>query len=264
MKVSVVIPAYNEEKYLEACLKSLLNQSEKADEIIVVDNNSIDTTAKIAKSFGVRLIKEKKQGMIPARNCGFNAAKYEIIARTDADTQVPKDWIKRIKKNFQNKSIIAVSGPARFYDGIPDMVQIANWPSKILFFKLLKKTLKHDCLYGPNMSLRKSAWESVKYDVCLEDSEVHEDIDLSMHLAFLGKIKFDKRLVVSSSFRRFKKLKPYFEYPYRAIKTIRKHKDTLLERQTKKLLNKVYPITKKTLKGIRKVAATVRHPMRYL
>src|ERR1035437_9820650 len=90
MKVSVVIPAYNEEKYIGACLDSLMDQKEKPDEIIVVNNNSTDNTAKIVKKYPVRLINEEQQGMIPARNRGFNEAKFEIIARTDADTILPR------------------------------------------------------------------------------------------------------------------------------------------------------------------------------
>ena len=103
MKVSVVIPAFNEEKYIGKCLKSVVNQIMPADEIIVVNNNCTDKTEVIAKKFGARIVKEKVQGMTPARNRGFNSVKYEIIARTDADTVVPKDWIKIIKNNFKKR-----------------------------------------------------------------------------------------------------------------------------------------------------------------
>lgn len=263
MKVSVVIPAYNEEKYLEQCLVSLLNQSEKADEIIVVDNNSTDKTAAIAKSFGVRVIKEKKQGMIPARNKGFNTAKYEIITRTDADAIVPTDWIKQIKRNFHHDTkLIALSGPMHFYSNSV-IEKVSKWPTNI-YQNAVKKVIKNDFLIGPNMALRKSAWKLVKNDVCLNDKDVHEDIDLSIHLATFGKIKFDEKIIVEASFRRYKKLITYFEYPYRSIKTIRRHRKTLLERQATTLMTKVLPRTKRTLIRIKKVAATVRHPLRYL
>lgn len=116
MRVSVVIPTYNEEKNIEKCLKHFLTQEEKPDEIIIVDNNSTDKTVEIAKSYGVRIIKETTQGMIPARNAGFNAATYEIIVRTDADTYVPTDWIKRIKENFYDELLVGVCGTAHFYD----------------------------------------------------------------------------------------------------------------------------------------------------
>src|SRR5258706_15392459 len=109
MKVSVVVPAYNEEKYIRACIESILNQEEKADEIIVINNNSTDKTVDILKQYPIKIVNETEQGMIQARNRGFNEAQYEIIARTDADTIVPPDWIAKIKKNFENEKLVALS-----------------------------------------------------------------------------------------------------------------------------------------------------------
>lgn len=57
MRVSLVIPIYNEEKYIKKCLDSVKCQVEKPDEIIVVDNNSTDNTVNIAKKYNVRLLK---------------------------------------------------------------------------------------------------------------------------------------------------------------------------------------------------------------
>lgn len=222
MKISVVIPAYNEEKYIKACLDSLMAQEEMPDEIIVVNNNSTDRTEAIVKKYPVILITEKKKGTIAARNRGFNEAKYDIIARTDADTIVPADWVKKIKKSFQDRKLIALSGPADLHP-LPDVVQINNWQT-IAVVKSFKQIIGHDCTFGFNMAMRKSAWEKIKDDVCGDDKQVHEDLDLSIHLGPLGKIKFDKNLIVISSSRRWKKIASYFEYPYRGVKSIQKHK----------------------------------------
>lgn len=252
MKVSVVIPAYNEEAYLAECLQSIVDQEEPADEIIVVDNNSTDNTMKLAKSFGARVVRETQQGMIPARNRGFDEAQYEIIARTDADTRVPSDWIKRIKTAFSKDSeLVALSGPASFYNMelFSFAGDVSHLPSQVSF-QTFSRTIRHGFVYGPNMALRKSAWLLVRDEVCLEDKDVHEDIDLSLHIAQYGKILFDKKLLVSSSFRRWKKLTPYFEYPYRVVKTIRRHKKTILETQSKRLAKQVYLRSKTFVKHI--------------
>ena len=111
LRVSVVIPVYNEEAYIGACLESLMKQNVKPDEIIVIDNNSTDNSVAIAQKYPVRIIHEKIQGMTPARNRGFNEARYAIIARTDADTILPVTWIKRIKKNFCRKTSLAFPAP---------------------------------------------------------------------------------------------------------------------------------------------------------
>ena len=225
MKVSAVIIAYNEEKYIKDCLGSLINQIEKADEIILIDNNSTDRTVEIAKQFPeVRIVKEAKQGMIYARNKGFDSAKYEIIARLDADTRVPKDWIKKIKRNFKNKKIDALGGPVKFYD-LPK-------PFATKFFSDLysygaSKMYSQKIMIGPNLSLRKDMWEKVKDKVCLKDSHVHEDVDLSIHIVEVGgKIDFDKSLVVDCSARRLKRnpLSFFLEYPWKQVKTRYKHR----------------------------------------
>lgn len=239
MKVSVVIPAYNEEAYIGACLESLMQQEVKADEIILVNNNSTDGTAKIAKRYPVRVINEKNQGMISARNRGFNEAKHEIIARTDADTIVPPNWIKKIKKSFTDEEIIALSGPAYFYE-LPK-VSNADSISKSAFDsyrKILRRILRSDILYGPNYAIRKKVWEKVKNSACLSDKAVHEDIDLTIHLLGLGKIKFYQNLKVKTSFRRWKKLESYFKYTYKGLLSIERHKEFSMGQRSRQFMKR--------------------------
>lgn len=223
MKISVVIPAYNEEKYLENCLKSLKKQTVKPDEIIVVDNNSTDKTSLVARKYKTRIIKEKKRGMIFARNSGFENASFEIIARCDADSILPSDWLEKIKINFKKYKIDALSGNLIFYD---------NWFLKnkkifsLAYFKFLKKILGHYVLAGPAMALSKKIWKKVKNEVCVDEKKVHEDVDLSIHIAKYGKIAFDPNWITFTSARRINQ-KPFsffVEYPWRLIKTIYYHK----------------------------------------
>ena len=221
MKISVVIPAHNEEKHIGKCLESIANQIEKPSEVIVVDNNCTDKTAEIAKKFGARIIKEKKQGMIFARNAGFNAAKYDIIARTDSDTILPADWTSRIKKAFEDPSLGALSGPTCSYNWPKSTQQMSRLPS-LMLFDVLGLLFKNGCLYGPNMSLRKTVWEKVKQDVCLDDKKVHEDIDLSIHLNKLTKIKFDNKLIVKIMRVRWKQIAT--EYAERLTKMLYSHR----------------------------------------
>jgi len=89
--ISVIIPAANEEKTLPFCLASLKKQTFSNFEVIVIDNNSTDKTAAVAQKFGAKVVSEKKQGIIYARERGFQEAKGEIIARTDADTHLQID-----------------------------------------------------------------------------------------------------------------------------------------------------------------------------
>lgn len=217
----MVIPAYNEEKYIKSCLVSVTDQIVPADEIIVVNNNSTDKTGVIAGGFDVKVINEKKQGITPARNRGFNEAKYEIIARCDADAIVPNDWIKKIKMNFKKGNIDALSGPVFFNDSLL-FKSTSTFPSHIALesLRLISKGKRH--LVGPNMSLSKDIWQRVKDVVNLDDKKVHEDMDLSFKIAKVhGKIGYDPTLIVGISARRLKNRPESFflEYPARIIKT---------------------------------------------
>jgi len=222
MKVSVIIPAYNEETRINNCLQSLISQIEKADEIIVIDNNCSDKTVQIAKNFPVRIVKEKKQGMINARNRGFDEAKYDILARTDADTILPSDWIKKIKENFEKEKIDALTGPAIFYDITMNSKYIF-----ILYHHFMKLIQKgKETLSGPNMAISKEIWKKVRNDICLDDKKVHEDIDLAIHINKAGGIiKRDDELLIKASGRRLKSNPAsfYIEYPLRLLKTFFNH-----------------------------------------
>lgn len=221
MKISVIIPAYNEEKYIGKCLESLTHQQEKADEIIIVDNNCTDQTLQIVKRFPVKVVREEVQGMIQARNRGFNEAQCEIIARIDADTIVPPNWIKKIKENFENSPIDALTGPIIFHDLIATTFFARLY---LAFMKIIQKG--KETLAGPNMVITKKIWQKVKGEVCLDGRAVHEDIDLGIHINKAGGlIKRDNTLIINISGRRIKNdpLSFFIEYPIRMFKTILKH-----------------------------------------
>lgn len=199
MKVSVVIPAYNEEKRIGACLRSIYNQTVLPYEVIVVDNNSSDKTAQIARKMGATVIVEPHQGVTFARNRGFDKAMGDIIARTDADTIVSPNWIERINSHFeQDRALEAISGPAIFG------LRLLSPLVRLLVFEANKRIFGHYCLYGPNFALRKSTWERVRGEVCLDDDKVHEDTDLSIHIGKTGKIGYDKDLKARTSARRLR------------------------------------------------------------
>lgn len=224
MTVSVVIPIYNEENYIAKCLESLKKQQLKADEVIVVNNNCRDKTVKIAKEYNVTIVNESKQGITYARNKGFNFAKGDIIAKCDADTILPSNWIKKIKRNFLKYPIDALTGPAYFYD-LPS--------TSTLFFTsvldLIKLILQgNETLNGFNMAITKKFWHKVKPVLCMGDNNVHEDLDLAIHIIEKkGLIRRDKSLIVGTSARRLKynPLSGLGEYPVRGIKTVWNHAD---------------------------------------
>jgi len=226
MKVSLIIPVFNEEKYITLCLESLEKQIEKPNEIIIVDNNCTDNTINIVKkykkSLPIKIVKEKKKGVVFARNRGFSKAKGDILARCDADSILPKNWIKKIKENFSKNKIDGLTGPIIFYD----FLLKTSFFSKI-YLLLMKILQKGETLLGPNMAISKKIWEKIKKEVCFDEKNIHEDIDLSLHiLKNNGKIIYDFNLIVYASSRRITKTPWIFflNYPWRLIKNLFSHR----------------------------------------
>lgn len=133
--ISVIIPAYNEQDFLARCLKSLQQQKDAPIyEVIVVDNNSTDNTAQIAKSYKAKVIKEPIKGVMHARQAGLQVAKGEIIVTTDADCFYKPYWLSNIYKTYQsNPNIIGLAGHYYFYKGalwasiMPQMGALLVW-----------------------------------------------------------------------------------------------------------------------------------------
>lgn len=217
--ISVVVPAFNEEHYLDDCLSCLFSQTRLPGEIIVVDNNSTDATCAIAKKYPVRLIQEEMQGISYARNAGFNAAKHDIIARTDADARPPSNWIEQILDNFETQKIDALSGPICFYDSPlhkPSTKLTCAFMNTVKIFQKGK-----EIMIGSNLALTSTLWKQVELMLIMDNSKVHEDIDLALRIQQVGGcIHRDDNLVMPVSARRAKKpISMLVEYPYRLAKT---------------------------------------------
>src|ERR1039458_2768165 len=119
MKISLIICAYNEEKYIGRCLKSVLNHApDNLLEVLVVNNASTDKTAEIAARYpGVRVIDESSKGLTKARQRGLMEAKGDLLAFVDADSQMPQNWFSIVNKEFtKDPNLAFLSGPYIYYD----------------------------------------------------------------------------------------------------------------------------------------------------
>jgi glycosyltransferase involved in cell wall biosynthesis len=110
MLISIIVPAYNEEKYIGITLGSikqaqhlLLNEKGVPAEIIVVDNDSTDSTANIARSFKAEVVKEPMRNVAKGRNVGANRAKGNILVFVDADVIVPERLLCRIHEAMSDE-----------------------------------------------------------------------------------------------------------------------------------------------------------------
>lgn len=195
IQISIIIAAYNEEKYLPHCLESIKKQNFMGiTEVIVVDNNSTDKTAQIAQKWGAKVVPEKTQGIAPAKARGAKEAKGEIIAFIDADITCRPDWLSQIWKNFEkNPKLVALGGPYILENLSPWKQKI----SKIIHLSLLK-ILK--MVPGGCMAFKKTAFEKV--GGFSHEISFGEDIDISLKIVNAGKVSAKEKLAVFESGRR--------------------------------------------------------------
>lgn len=111
--VSIIIPVRNEAGLLKNCLESISNLDYPKDriEVIIADGMSTDDTVNTAKQLGARVVLNEKKTVSPGRNVAFKLAKGEIIAFTDADCIVDKDWIINSLKYFKDDKVACAGGP---------------------------------------------------------------------------------------------------------------------------------------------------------
>lgn len=104
--VSVIVPVYNSEKYLEKCIESILNQSIKDLELILIDDGSIDESGIVCERYAlldnrVKVIHKKNEGPAKARNIGINISAGEYIGFVDSDDYIEKDMYIELYRSAQ-------------------------------------------------------------------------------------------------------------------------------------------------------------------
>jgi peptidoglycan/xylan/chitin deacetylase (PgdA/CDA1 family) len=206
VEVSVIIPARNEEKYIESVIKSVKAQDFNEYEIIVVDNGSTDKTAEIAENLGAKVVFEPTAGLPRAREKGRNVANADLLVYLDADMIVPPSYLSKLICFFEeNKKVVAISNPYLFYDGNWTIKFLEKFIFKILFplFHKLSKMLKLPVtLMGGNFAIRKKTLEEIGgFNKNLEF--YGEDVDISKRISKKGDIAFIENLYSLTSARRY-------------------------------------------------------------
>ena len=218
LALSIIIPAYNEEDYIGACLDSIAVQTIKPLEVIVVDNNSTDKTVQIAKKYPfVKILHEKRQHQVFAQATGFNAAKGDILGRIDADSILTNDWVKKVAAAFvADQKVVAVTGGADPYD-VP-----LRWAGSAIFHGYIFSAGLiggQRMLFGSNCAVRDSAWRKIRNKVLMRP-DIWEDYDMSFCLRQHGRIVYLKNNLVGVSFRAMHtNFKHHVSYQFRSVRT---------------------------------------------
>lgn len=206
MKLSLIIPAYNEELYLADCLThACAEMAAQADqgpfEIIVVDNASTDGTAEIAAGFeGVRVVYEPSKGLTCARQKGLEEASGEILAYIDADTHMPRGWVGRVLESYRTiDGLACISGPYHYYDlsRVKSLFVSLYWS---VFARMTYWLTRYMAVGGNFAASRKALLEIGGFDTAI--AFYGEDTDIARRLFAKGRVRFDMKLVMDTSARR--------------------------------------------------------------
>lgn len=206
MKISIVIPAHNEEKYITKTLKAVCNLDYPDFEVIVVNNASTDKTGEIAKTFPVKVVYERRKGTLFARERGRLEAKGEIIAGLDADCLPEPDWLKKGVSFFKDPKIVSVGGIVDYWESskfirkffILGQKYIIPINNEILQFLELGGNI-----FGANNFIRASALEKIG-GFNTKITFYGDDTNTAKRLTKIGKVVFTNKIIVKTSYRRYK------------------------------------------------------------
>jgi len=201
MKISVLIPAYNEEHSISSCLNSLVSVAYSNKEIIVIDDASTDHTVQVVEKYhdkGVVLVRrEKNGGRAAALNSGLRHATGDIIVTTDADTIVPLSWLQSFRVQFEQKGVIAVGGAYQAHNKDKPLVDATSVLDQIMN-GVFKKSMIPNKLSGVNSAIRKDVLQDLGgFD---ENSWWSEDSELGWKLSRIGTVVYNPENIVSTQY----------------------------------------------------------------
>ncbi len=209
MQLSIIIPAFNEEKFIGRCLDAVLSADLPPNtEIIVVNNASRDKTADIVRQYpGVRLVDEPSKGLTRARQRGNLSSQGDVLYYIDADTLIPKHLMSYVLSKFeQNSKLVAVSGPYKYHDWHAFgrfILWTYHWTAVPVTQLVVNRLLnKGSVFYGGNFALRRKALDEIGgFDTALEFWS--EDTQIGRRLSSRGPVRFYHRAYVYTSARRY-------------------------------------------------------------
>jgi glycosyltransferase involved in cell wall biosynthesis len=212
--ITVVVPTFNEEKNIVACLESLKRQTlpRREYEIIVVDGNSADRTMELAAPLADLVFVQTSPRVGGARNDGAMRAKGEIVAFADADCVVPPDWLVRIRDDFARYHPVEVYGTVYPREsGFRN--RIALWlANTFAWLGYHTRTLYYSL--GCNTAVDRAAFiQAGMY----RSMDAGEDIEISLRMKQFGKVLFDPEVRVGFSMRRYQQfgtIKSLYQWLY--------------------------------------------------
>lgn len=160
MTTSVLIIAHNEERDIKRCIESVLNQTQKPDEVVLIAHNCTDATETIARTFPVSVVSFNGPEGIPyARIKGFEVVKGDIVACIDGDAFADRTWLHHLTAPLlKNKQTTLVAGYTIITNS--GWSRVTSWWQFVVNRKIFKSK-QHRFAWGSNVACRKADYEKV-------------------------------------------------------------------------------------------------------
>jgi len=201
--ISIIIPTLNEEKKIQSCLNSLVNQTLNDFEVLIVDGGSHDTTLNIVREFGPRIIevpKKRAHDVSCARNEGIKVSKGDILVFLDADTLLSTNCLEVLDDCFRSPRVVGVSCQTLPLDG--NHLENLLYRCNNLLIDLSNRMRMNQFSYFSCLGYKRDSVTQV--GGFREDLHACEDIDLARRLSRLGKFVFTKKARCLTSPRRLR------------------------------------------------------------
>jgi glycosyltransferase involved in cell wall biosynthesis len=175
MKTSVIIIAHNEEKHIEKCIDSVLAQTQKPDEVVLVAHNCTDKTIEVAQKYPIVVIPfEGKRGTVYARMKGLDSVSGEVILCIDGDSTAEKNWISEMVPLLKRDVVLAGSW-VKLSGGI--YYSFSNFFNKR---SCLKRDNATHWIWGASFAFLGRDKEKVR-EAFLKSIEISEKINLNLN-----------------------------------------------------------------------------------
>jgi glycosyltransferase involved in cell wall biosynthesis len=231
--ISVVVPSYNEATGIERCLAPLGDQTLPRDEyeVIVVDGGSKDRTRELAAPYADAVFVQTSPKVGGARNDGVLAAASPLIATTDADCEIPRDWLERVRDDLGRDGVVMVYGTVtpiedtlknRLSLGLANLFAALGYRTGRLYY-----TLGCHCGFRKDAFVRAGMYRTI---------DAGDDLEIARRMVREGRILFDRRLKVGFSMRRYEQfgtLRSLYQWVYIVRKGGESQKFTYSRREYK-------------------------------
>ncbi len=200
--ISIIVPSYNVEKYIDACVESICGQTYEKLEIILVDDGATDRTGEKCDEWAdrddrIKVIHQKNRGLSGARNAGIREAKGEYLAFIDSDDMIAKDYVETLYKCAVDNKVLLAQGRSNNFYKEEDIKGFTDSDGcKVLSSAEMCRILMSEYRKGWGIVMTKLFHRSLFDDLEFPEGRIHEDEYMVYRLFWkAGRIALSDKIV---------------------------------------------------------------------